>query len=389
MVNQHKGKKKIFFFIISLTLFHCAVEPRNNPYDPDSGEYFTAVPEAVANLSISNVSAGTVALSWDDSGPLETAYRLRYVQSNSSETNEKIVSEDATEALIDQLEGETQYTFEISAINRNGHSPAKRVHHSPLGYTLVWQDEFNASSIDTDNWNFDYGTGAQYGLNGWGNGEMQYYASEEGKNISNGMDGTNQVAIFTAIKDRSGAFPYSSAKITTKDKHYWKYGKIVARIKLPDATGVFPAFWMMPQFSVYGGWPASGEIDIMELVNSSITEVYNEGWDGSRIGGTVHYGENGHQQNGDHYDLDGGELFSEDYHIFAVTWTEAGLSWTMDGIPYHYHGGGKPFDEEFFVMLNLAVGAQGSGTGLWVGVPPENGEGYPEMMYVDWVRVYQ
>ncbi len=174
---------------------------------------------------------------------------------------------------------------------------------------------------------------------------------------------------------------YTSARLVTRNQGDWLYGRFEIRAKLPYGQGIWPAIWMLPTDWEYGGWPVSGEIDIMELVGHEPGRVY----------GTLHYGAP-HQYTGDHYDLPAGETFADNYHIFALEWEPGEIRWYVDG--YHYQTQTEwftsstigtypaPFDRRFHLIMNVAVG------GAWPGYPDETTV-FPQYMYVDYVRVYQ
>ncbi|MFO7447353.1 MAG: glycoside hydrolase family 16 protein [Ignavibacteriaceae bacterium] len=237
-------------------------------------------------------------------------------------------------------------------------------------YQLVWSDEFDGTALDTSKW--EYQTGNAY--NGWGNNEKQYYRAE------NAVVKDSHLFII-ALKEEFEGFDYTSARIRTINKGDWKYGKIEMRAKMPVGQGIWPAFWMMPTKSIYGGWPVSGEIDIMEYLGHQPNMVH----------GTLHYGarppEN--KYSGKPYTLENGS-FHEDFHIFSVIWEEGKFEWFVDGVLYQtqtewYTTGGvypAPFDQEFHIILNLAVG------GNWPGYPDESTV-FPQEYIIDYVRVYQ
>jgi len=241
-------------------------------------------------------------------------------------------------------------------------------------WTLVWSDEFDAEQLDPQKWSYQFGTGAQFGLNGWGNNELQYYTDRE-KNVyvDNGM--LHIVAREEAFEEMN----YTSGRIRTINKGDWKFGRIEVRAKLPEGQGIWPAAWMLPTDEVFGGWPKSGEIDIMELVGHKPETIH----------GTVHYGydwpEN--QSTGTSYKLDNGS-FSDDFHLFSIEWEENQIRWFTDDQhfltvtpsdlePHHY-----PFNERFHLILNLAVG------GNWPG-DPDSTTVFPQTMTVDYVRIYK
>lgn len=237
-------------------------------------------------------------------------------------------------------------------------------------WALVWSDEFDGNSVDPDCWNFEVGTGN----NGWGNNELQYYTLGDNADVANGE------LVITAREEQVIFSQYSSTRMTTQNKKHYRYGKVEARIKLPFGQGIWPAFWMMPQDNVFGGWPSSGEIDIMELLGHIPNQTH----------GTLHYGPDpgsGHQYSGTEYTLSSGD-FSDDYHVFSIEWSENEVSWFIDDVqfntltaqdvaPYNW-----PFNEEFFIILNMAVG------GNWPGNPDASTQ-FPQTMHIDYVRWYQ
>lgn len=232
---------------------------------------------------------------------------------------------------------------------------------------LVWADEFDGPSLDTEKWSYQTGAG------GWGNNELQYYTDR----VDNVSVNAGFLEIIALEENFMGA-DYTSARIRTIDKGDWTYGRFEARLKTPFGRGIWPAFWMMPTDNVYGTWPASGEMDIMELLGHQTNIAY----------GTCHYGTSGnHQQLGSNLVLNEGD-FSEEFHTFALEWTATSLNWYIDNslyysvsnldvAPYEW-----VFDQDFHFILNVAVG------GNWPG-NPNGATAFPQTMEVDYVRVYQ
>jgi beta-glucanase (GH16 family) len=242
-------------------------------------------------------------------------------------------------------------------------------------WNLIWEDSFKLPDIDASKWNFVEG--------GWGfgNEESQYYtARKENARIENGM------LILEARQEAYEKMDYTSAKLTTKGKAAWKYGRFSIRAKLPEGQGIWPAIWMMPEDKErYTGWPACGEIDIMEQIGHQPGTVY----------GTLHYGLP-HTYTGDNYTLPGNAKFSDDFHVFTLDWEPGEFRWYVDGVLYARQnkwfskpeGTGEnvpryaPFDREFYLQFNLAVG------GKWPGYPDETTT-FPQQMIIDYIRVYQ
>ncbi|MCX8093454.1 MAG: glycoside hydrolase family 16 protein [Candidatus Goldbacteria bacterium] len=234
-------------------------------------------------------------------------------------------------------------------------------------WVLIWQDEFNGTDINSSNWSFDIGS--LYG--GWGNNELQYYTS---RTINAYIENGN--LIIQALAENYNGYNYTSARIKSINKIYFKYGKIEARIKLPYGQGIWPAFWMMGKT---GTWPACGEIDIMEMIGGGIDRD-------NKCYGTVHWDDNGHKQAGGSISLNWPEIFANDYHVFGVEWNEEKIKWFLDGIKYYEIDITPPtmkeLHQEFYILLNVAVG------GNWPGAPDMT-TSFPQKMYVDWVRWYK
>jgi len=244
--------------------------------------------------------------------------------------------------------------------------------------TLIWSDEFDGTSIDPNNWEHMIGDGTAYGLPaGWGNNELQYYTSRPENSYV--ADGNLHII---AREEQYAGCDYTSARLRTQNLRDFLYGRMEARIKLPTGQGMWPAFWMLPTDWVYGGWAASGEIDIIEAVNIPTT-VY----------GTIHYGGQWPYNTSSGGSYSDGTDFSDEFHVYALEWEPDVMHWYVDGIWYHtetsadwYSDGAPdndraPFDQRFHFLLNIAVG------GNWPG-PPDETTVFPQVMMIDWVRVY-
>jgi beta-glucanase (GH16 family) len=251
---------------------------------------------------------------------------------------------------------------------------------------LIWSDEFNGSSLDLTKWTYDLGNGCP-GLCGWGNSEKEYYTNQN-VNVTGGY------LYLTAINQNNYAGSgtnYTSGKIHTRGKFDRTYGRFEARIMLPAGVGMWPAFWLLPTSNVYGGWPTSGEIDIME----------NRGDQPNFMGSTLHYGNawpaNLYDSNG--WNLPNGQSMMADFHIFAVEWTAADMKFYVDGAliktetkspnslnPASNNAVVWPWDQNFYIILNLALGGWYSGNPTDAAILASGG--FPKSMLVDYVRVY-
>lgn len=238
---------------------------------------------------------------------------------------------------------------------------------------LVWADEFDGTSVDINKWEFMLGDGSAYGIPGWGNNEKQYYRSQNAT-VANGE------LTITAKQESYGGKSYTSARLRTRYKGDWTYGRIEMRAKLPVTQGMWPAFWMLPTNSPYGGWAAGGEIDIMESKGSIPEQIH----------GTIHYGGEwpDNTYSGNTTNLAAGT--ATNWHVYAVEWQEGVIRWFVDGQLYStktnwYSTNGSypaPFDVDFHLLLNLAVGG-------WFPGDPDQTTVFPQDYIIDYVRVYQ
>lgn len=273
---------------------------------------------------------------------------------------------------------------------------------------MVWNDEFSGSAVDTSQWSHEVN------CTGGGNNELQCYTDREEntvvsdghltliarrENLSGPAVSDDDPAYSRA--DTSAARNYTSARLRSKYKGDWRYGRIEISAQLPQGQGLWPALWMLPSDWRYGSWPASGEIDIMEAVNS------NTGTAPNAVHGTLHYGKFWPQNSYTGASITPAGNIWEGFHQYAVEWERGEIRWYVDGIHYatqhpatenstgwftYYWAGqetgftygdtGAPFDENFHVILNLAVG------GNWPG-NPDDATQFPQQMSVDYVRVYR
>lgn len=245
-------------------------------------------------------------------------------------------------------------------------------------YKLVWEDEFEGDQLNTDDWNYEYHEP------GWVNAELQEYVdSEKNTYVKDGK------LYIQALKELVDGKPYyTSGRINTQGKHDFQYGRFEARAKVPSGKGFLPAFWMMPtDESYYGQWPKCGEIDIMEVHGSELTTTYS----------TLHFGEP-HTQEQASYQIGAGEKnFGEEFHVFACEWDPGEFRFYVDGKQIgtandwftKKEGFGEvaypaPYDQPFYMILNLAVG------GSWVGYPDDDDVFEENAQFViDYVRVYE
>ncbi len=238
-------------------------------------------------------------------------------------------------------------------------------------WTLVWSDEFaqpDGSAPDSTKWGYDVGG------TGWGNNELECYTSR-----TNNARVEGGQLIIEARQERYRGKNYTSARLLTKGKWSWTYGRIEARIKIPRGQGLWPALWMLGANVDSVGWPTCGEIDIME----------NIGREPGTVHGTLHGpGYSGSDGIGGPFVLPGGAAFADDFHVFAVQWETNRIRWFVDNQPYFSvtptslpAGTHWVFAAPQFLLLNVAVG------GSWPG-KPDGTTIFPQRMLVDYVRIY-
>jgi beta-glucanase (GH16 family) len=242
-------------------------------------------------------------------------------------------------------------------------APPKLGDKNALGLSLVFADEFDGPQIDRTVWRNEL-------RQGYNNEEEYLTDSPDNQFIDNG----NLVIRGIPSTQYAGA-NYTSAFLTTEKKKFFKYGYMEARMKMPQAMGCWPAFWMLPEDNVYGGWPLSGEIDIMEYWRYNPNTVW----------GTANYDNNGYKYSQGSSDVK--VDLADDFHVFAVRWTDTKIDWFVDGTHYYSFdltqpiAGRKPFNESFFLIVNLAIGGGRGGTPA--------AEQWPDDLRIDWVRVWQ
>ena len=282
----------------------------------------------------------------------------------SSEASSEAATQASTEAATRSSAPEN-----ASEYKKDSETPALE------GYNLLWSDEFSGDTLDESIWN------RELRQPGWTNNELQEYTdSDENIFVRDGK------LVLKAVKsEKDGKDYYTSGKIQGWNKSQFTYGKVVVSAKVPEGKGLWPAIWMMPQEeSYYGQWPKCGEIDIMEVLGSDVSIAY----------GTLHYGEP-HAQQQNKVVLENGS-FASDFHEYSIEWEPGEMRWYIDGELYHTvndwftanEGDDEkpypaPFNQPFFVQMNLAVG------GDWPGDPDENTDFSKAEFEVDYVRVYQ
>ncbi len=237
-------------------------------------------------------------------------------------------------------------------------------------WELVWADEFEYTGLpDSSKWGYDTGN------HGWGNNELQHYTDQRPENVHV----ANGLLTISALKEEYNGSQYTSTRLLSKNKGDWTYGKVEVKAKLPAGRGVWPAIWMLPTDWAYGGWPKSGEIDIME----------NVGYNPDSLFATVHTQSYNHAIGTNKTSGVKMADLSTAFHVYTMEWTKDEIKMLVDGNPYysfkneHKTSDEWPFDKRFHLLLNIAVG------GNWGGKMGVDDSIFPQKMEIDYVRVYQ
>ena len=263
------------------------------------------------------------------------------------------------------LSGTNTFTVKVTAKSSSGASINKTI---PVTVTvivtapvIVWSDEFNTDGLpDGTKWGYDLGAG------GWGNNEAEYYTSRAENAVV--INGSLKI---TLKKESYSGSNYTSARLLTKDKFSFKYGKVEIRAKLPAGGGTWPALWMLGSDNGTVGWPACGEIDIMEHIGNDLNKIY----------GTLHYpGRSGGNADG------GNRIITNattEFHIYSLEWSATEIKILVDGLLIHTvtNSTSLPFNHNFFLICNVAMGGNFGGT-----IDPNVTSA---SMEVDYIRVYQ
>jgi beta-glucanase (GH16 family) len=347
----------------------------------------------VEGLSLTNIVvyyatvAGT-ASQGSDFEPVERGTLLFTPSISSREISIKIIGDPVKEAdetlevvLLDAVNAKLGANKAKITLRNDDLNPVDRVTvpvggpTSPVsyaGYQLVWQDEFEGQELNASSWTFETGDGCP-ALCGWGNNELQFY-QEKNAFVDGGY------LVIEGRKETAGTRNYTSARIITKGKREFQYGRIDIRAALPEGRGYWPALWMLGANIDRAPWPACGEIDIMELTGDRP----------NRVLGSAHFGANvaQHQFRTSAKFLQGGAKFSEAFHVFSILWEKDKIQWLLDDEPYfqitpaNLNGLAYPFNQPFFFVFNVAIGGNLPG-------PPAESTIFPRWMIVDYVRVFQ
>lgn len=372
-------QKIVFLIIVGLFQLSCEKDRAKDelllPYDLNvSVQKDEDVPGKVSLMISSKESNYYLVYFGETEGetPVNTKdSRVDYTYSSSGTYQIKVQAHALANAYITET---TEVTIELvnegSGGNGDDYTIPVSGYTTPESYegmALAWNDEFDGEQLNLDDWTFETGTGS----NGWGNNELQYY-KEENTRVKDGF------LIVTAMEESFEGMDFTSSRIKTQEKQTFQYGRIDIRAALPRGQGIWPALWMLGGNFPTAGWPACGEIDIMELIGG-------EGKDNT-VHGTIHWSHAGEYANyGKGYTLETG-IFADEFHVFSIVWDASSITWYVDDVEYNVVDITpeelSEFQQEFFLIFNVAVG------GNWPGSPDAN-TSFPQHMIVDYVRVFQ
>ena len=270
------------------------------------------------------------------------------------------------------------FTLTLLASCSNDDDNSEKVHEPKAwekdGWNLVWHDEFDGDELDLTKWSHEIGG------HGFGNNELQYYTDSDTNSFLRGGNLVIKANVVPqGVNSSKGLRYYTSARLRTKEKGDWLYGRIDVKAKIALGQGIWPAIWMLPTDWRYGGWPASGEIDIMEHV----------GYDPGGIHFSVHTEAYNHMLNNQRTAYKSLNDVSDNYHLYSIEWFADRIDFFIDDVKYFSFtndGAGNfrtwPFDQRFHLLINIAVGGQWPGS-------PDNSTKFPSEMLIDFVRVYE
>lgn len=295
---------------------------------------------------------GTATYTYEEAGEYIITARAHALQDEFVEVTDTVLIEFYTPPVI-TLPGDSGY----------------RTPTSYDGYTLVWNEEFVGTSLETSNWNYETGRGSS----GWGNNELQYY-QEENATVDDGR------LTIEAREEIIQGSNYTSARLTTQGKQEFQYGRIDIRARAPYGQGLWPALWMLGSDYSTAGWPFCGEIDIMEMVGGTVA-----GGGDNVVHGTVHWDNDGQYANyGDSKTMP--EPLANAFHVYTIIWDESQIAWYIDDVQYNViditPAALSEFHQPFFFIVNIAVG------GNWPGSPDVTTT-FPQTMDIDYIRVFQ
>lgn len=377
-----------YFKFLSIVLCTALIINACKKVEPDENQAVVLPSNLIVSVNQDTSNLGFVSVKANANNA--NFYTIRFTendnevidQSNNGEASYTFKSAGSYSIIIRAHVLDDQYIEKIENVSIVSNVPPRIIGEAPIAgystplsysnYTLVWQDEFEGTSLLSTNWKHEIGTGN----NGWGNSELQYY-KEENTKVENG------VLTITAEKQIFNSSSYTSSRISSQGLQSFKYGRIDIRASAPYGQGIWPALWMLGENFPTTGWPQCGEIDVMEMVGGESTAVRGD----NVTHGTVHWADasNTHAEFNGNKKITSGILY-DNFHVFSIIWDMNGITWYIDDQSFHAidtkDSQFDEFREKYFFIFNVAVG------GKWPGSPNPNTT-FPQYLHVDYVRVFQ
>ena len=348
----------------SVGFFACSSDSSTS--GPNVSEDFPTSSSSWTTANSSSSISTSLSAGSSSHNDVESSSSANVIPSSSSDNSTSSSTE--SNSSSSRIATNSSSSLRLSSANLSSSSIDAPLSSSESPY--FWNDEFDGEAIDTSKWMFEIGTGS----NGWGNNEKEYYTSR--KDNAYIKDGVLHIC---AKKEDYEGQKYTSARMITKGKFAFKYGTVEARIALPTGKGIWPAFWMLGENFDTVGWPACGEIDIIESVNSENIVYGTNHWaNGSEY---ATYGNNTGNYRDQQHKMD-----ITQFHTYKFTWDEKYIRMFVDDFMYHEiliegnQGDTEEFHKPFFFLLNVAV------AGNWPGFEVDDTQ-FPNAMLVDYIRV--
>jgi beta-glucanase (GH16 family) len=338
--------KSVMYLLLVLALFSCS---KNN--NSGSGDQIPA--NLTVNAVVNPDNSGNVSFTANATNTTLYTFTMGDGSTNQLST---------TGALTYRYQTSGTFTVTVVAKSSTGQTISKSITITvTVVLSLVWSDEFDTPGLpDANKWGYDLGAG------GWGNNELQYYTNR----IDNVSVSGGTLKIIAKAESYSGS-NYTSARLLSRGKYSFKYGKIEVRAKLPAGVGTWPAIWMLGDNFSSAGWPACGEMDVMEHVGSQLNKIY----------GTLHHpGHSGGNGDGSTTIISNA---TTEFHRYAMEWSATTIKFLVDDVPFYVFSNSSslPFNQNFFIILNVAMGGNFGG--------PVDPAFVSAAMEIDYVRVYQ
>lgn len=368
---KNKNYKMVLRFLLPVFLLVACSKgnsvPNNKPSDPVPSD-LTIQAQVVGITSTTPNGDGSGVVNLTLSGKNVTSYLITLP--TESKTYSLNAASGTVACTFASAPGTTsQYPISITAYDNSVKIDTAifvTVYCKPLGQQLVWSDEFDSTALNTNTWNYETGNN-----NGWGNNEKEYYTGDAA-NVSV-QNGYLQISALNSSNYNNTGFNYTSARITTQNKYSFTYGKVEIRAKVPGDQGTWPALWLLGNNINTAGWPACGEIDMVEM--GTVTGLNN-------ILCSLHWGTSSNEINQSYPNSISVPGANTDFHIYSMDWRADHIAFYIDGTLLYSqpNNSGMPFNQNFFFIFNVAVGGSMGGNTINLGSG--------STMYVDYVRVY-